>query len=104
MSHVPKPKIGQFTIEYVAGRGYFVLSPAGERVSGPYGSKGSAETNRYARQCQADAKARRGPRPCLCCGIEIQSEGPHHRMCTRCRTIGADTSAYRFISPARRAG
>jgi hypothetical protein len=25
------------------------------------------------------------PRPCLCCGIEIRSEGPHHRLCNDCR-------------------
>ncbi|MCA8880362.1 MAG: hypothetical protein KDA73_10510 [Rhodobacteraceae bacterium] len=26
-------------------------------------------------------------RPCLCCGVTIQSEGPHHRMCPSCRQL-----------------
>lgn len=104
MSHIPKPKIGQFTIEYVPGRGYFVLSPAGDRVSGPFGARNNALTNRDARQARADVKSRRGARPCLCCGAVFQSEGPHNRMCTPCRALGSDTSTYRFISPARRAG
>ena len=25
-------------------------------------------------------------RPCLCCGVTFDSEGPHHRMCGSCRT------------------
>jgi hypothetical protein len=30
-------------------------------------------------------KAAARPRPCLRCQTEIQSEGPHHRMCAPCR-------------------
>ncbi|MBW4984777.1 hypothetical protein KZZ07_19740 [Mameliella sp. CS4] len=34
-------------------------------------------------------EARRRLRPCLCCGSPFLSEGPHNRMCDRCRR-GAD--------------
>lgn len=37
---------------------------------------------------RAIKKARRRQRPCICCGVSIMSEGPHHRMCRNCR-IGA---------------
>lgn len=30
-------------------------------------------------------RLKRGPRPCLCCGREMISDGPHHRMCDTCR-------------------
>lgn len=30
-------------------------------------------------------------RPCLCCGVTIDSEGPHHRMCGSCRTQSQPT-------------
>ena len=102
--HVPKPKSGRFTIQYLSGQGYFVVSPSDVRVSGPYHSKENALTNRDARQRQADAKARRGPRPCLCCGAVFESEGAHNRMCGPCRLRGDDTTSFSFINPRRRTG
>lgn len=39
----------------------------------------------------AKPKPRRGRtrRPCMCCGAPFDSEGPHNRMCGRCRTCSA---------------
>lgn len=46
----------------------------------------------------AGAKLRRRtcPRACLCCGATFQSEGPHNRLCERCRR----QSASPFDTPA----
>lgn len=41
-------------------------------------------------------KRKTRPRECLCCGATFQSEGPHHRMCERCRK----QSASPFDTPA----
>lgn len=41
-------------------------------------------------------RAKTRPRACLCCGATFQSEGPHHRMCKRCRK----KSASPFDTPA----
>lgn len=34
---------------------------------------------------QADQAARTKIRPCLCCKSSFASEGPHNRLCDRCR-------------------
>jgi hypothetical protein len=39
-----------------------------------------AGSDRKPRSAQMPRK-----RPCLCCGAEMKSEGPHHRMCPICR-------------------
>lgn len=36
---------------------------------------------------EAEAQIRAAMKPCLCCGKHILSQGPHHRMCGRCRSI-----------------
>ena len=33
-----------------------------------------------------DVAARKKQRPCLCCGNTFMSDGPHHRLCGKCRT------------------
>lgn len=45
-------------------------------------------------QAEADRKARRGPRPCLCCGRRFFSEGRHNRMCALCRGRADPLAAY----------
>ena len=46
-----------------------------------------AEAEEWLRKHLAAQPASKGPRkrPCLCCGREFTSEGPHNRMCTSCR-------------------
>ncbi len=44
-----------------------------------------------ARKAMQAERAKEKPRevrrrPCMCCGVTIESEGPHHRMCGTCRT------------------
>lgn len=39
---------------------------------------------RIDRPGRADGKT---TRPCLCCKKPFLSDGPHHRMCARCRTL-----------------
>lgn len=45
---------------------------------------------RRAEIIQATPKSSK--RPCLCCGREFDSAGPHNRLCGRCRRI--ETSPY----------
>ena len=33
-----------------------------------------------------DAKTQKVTRPCLCCRTEFKSDGPHNRLCGKCRT------------------
>lgn len=76
-------------------------SPTGPRVarirSGEYQVVGlpqvspvfmvRAEAQKWMRAELAKLPESRRPqqRPCLCCGATFHSEGPHHRMCNRCR-------------------
>ncbi|MFV0409776.1 MAG: hypothetical protein ACK5LJ_08825 [Paracoccus sp. (in: a-proteobacteria)] len=38
-----------------------------------------------------ERQARRKRRACLSCGTQFTSEGPHHRMCGRCRRDASET-------------
>jgi hypothetical protein len=84
--NLPKPG-PKFRIEYRAGehRGWYVLDPDGLPCAGPFNDRNKAGMSRDARQAEADARAKRGERPCLCCGRTFQSEGIHNRMCDLCR-------------------
>lgn len=99
----PKPKAGRFSVDKVPGLGYFVFSPDGKRVSGPT-NRDHALLSRDHHQRIFDQKAKRGPRKCLCCGQEFESEGAHNRMCNRCRLLGDEVPSYRYINPRRRTG
>lgn len=69
-------------------RGYIAdgVSPcaAAQRLSRP-------ESSVYRRieslglGAKADARPQRKARPCLCCSKQFLSEGPHNRLCGRCR-------------------
>ena len=71
---------------------YVVTGPGGTDAGGPFRSFADAARWRDACQREADRKAKRGPRPCMCCGETFKSEGIHHRMCGRCRSRGDDGS------------
>ena len=101
--HLPKPKSGRFTVEAVAG-GFVVVSSFGDRASQVFAHKSRARELRDRLQTAADRKAKRGERPCLCCGQSFLSEGPHNRMCSSCRLRGDDTMSFSFINPRRRTG
>ncbi len=80
----PKPS-GRHEVNYVTGRGHVVVDATGREVSGPYGDKNKALMARDRLRREADAKAKRMLRPCLCCAGEFMSEGIHNRMCDPCR-------------------
>lgn len=71
----------------------FVLDPAGERVWGP-GAVALAERKCDLLNAAQDARARRGERPCLCCGETFLSAGIHNRMCNRCRAVSDPLAGY----------
>jgi hypothetical protein len=102
--HYPKPKAGLYTVETFPGLGHYVFGPHGRRVAGPYEAKNRALAECKEMQAVADAKAKRGPRNCLCCDEQFTSEGPHNRMCGRCRLRGDDTVSYSFAVSRRRTG
>lgn len=82
--------------------GYAIIGPDGRMRAERYGNRDSAET-----RCTALEKALkdggRKKRPCITCGTEILSEGPHHRMCTPCRSNASDVP-YVFGPRRGRAG
>lgn len=104
MVHHSKPGRGKFSIEHVAGSGYYVFNPDRARVSGPYGCKSKALTARDRQQFNADMEHKRKERPCMTCQRTFVSDGPHNRMCSHCRNLGDDTLAHSFINPRRRTG
>lgn len=40
-----------------------------------------------------EKNARSRERPCICCGETFRSEGPHNRMCYRCRSSAEEAVA-----------
>lgn len=83
-----KPAQARFRVEYRSGKGYFVQDAAGARVSSYFAREDPALTARDGAQKTWDAKHKRKPRPCLCCGRVFQSEGVHNRLCASCRQRG----------------
>lgn len=45
----------------------------------------SSATECY-RSPASEVRDRLTTRPCMCCGRTFQSEGPHNRLCQKCRT------------------
>ena len=43
---------------------------------------------------RADVLVKRAERKCLCCGSVFESEGPHNRLCDRCRRLSATTTPF----------
>ena len=54
-------------------------------------SQGEAEDRRDALRKTADKKAKKGKRPCLCCGRAFDSDGIHNRLCQPCKGRGYAT-------------
>lgn len=44
-----------------------------------------AESSVYRRIDTLNARNKTTKRPCMCCGNKFASEGPHNRLCNRCR-------------------
>ncbi|MDT8856462.1 hypothetical protein RNZ50_15820 [Paracoccaceae bacterium Fryx2] len=80
-----KPGLARHQVVWVPGSGFVVVDPDGQRVGAPSDTRPQAERLRDEAQRAADAKAKRGPRACLCCGRVFESEGIHNRMCGPCR-------------------
>ena len=53
---------------------------------------GRAESSVYRRLETLAPKPERQQRECMCCRTQFMSDGPHNRLCTRCRT--KETSPY----------
>ncbi|WP_333827752.1 hypothetical protein [Pararhodobacter sp.] len=83
--NLPAPRHARYRIEYITRAGYVICAPDGAHLPGVHLNRDLAEERRDALQAEADRKARRGPRPCMCCGQTFFSEGIHNRMCTPCR-------------------
>ena len=83
--HLPKPGRGGYRTEFIPGVGHVVVSPEGRLASSPTPFRAQAEQLRDRLQIEADRKARRGPRTCMCCGATFDSEGIHNRLCGHCR-------------------
>lgn len=84
MHNLPKPVHSRYRAEYATGRGFEIIDPTG-RVIGREQNRAIALNRADALQKEADTAAKRGPRPCLCCGREFHSDGIHNRMCNPCR-------------------
>ncbi|OJY35783.1 MAG: hypothetical protein BGP11_16030 [Rhodobacterales bacterium 65-51] len=77
----------RFHVERIGGR-LRVISPEGKLVGPPFESRRAAVEAAQAMQAEADRHAKRGPRPCMCCGRNFDSEGIHNRLCAHCRNRG----------------
>lgn len=72
-----------------AFRGGWVVTLRGEQITGIYPCKSLAQTG-FDRIVAA---TRRQRRECITCGTSFNSDGPHNRMCRRCRSDGQALSA-----------
>lgn len=79
----------------------FVIEPLGKTVWGP-GTRDLAEIKCEALNAEADARRKRGKRPCLCCGETFLSEGIHYRMCNRSRSHADPLGNYAYSGQSDR--
>lgn len=92
----------QFAVDFVPG-GYAVFDRDGHRVGEALRFRGEAERKRDELQREADVKAKRRPRACLCCGSTFASEGIHNRLCPICRRRDAGDQSQRPMITKRQA-
>lgn len=104
MYHAPKPRSGQFAVNYITGEGYVVVDQDGKWHGKPSPFRPQVERMCDELQRAADKAAKRGPRPCIRCQTEFNSEGIHNRMCGRCRGVGETEQSVRPSIPARKFG
>jgi len=70
-----------------------------KRVSQRFTRHAAADARRLE-MAEADARAGRSKRrPCMTCKKPFLSEGPHHRMCGRCRAHGPAGLGAEMLSP-----
>lgn len=88
----PRPSRAKYTVCHMGKRGYVVQDPSGNPVT-----SGSAFIIQATWDCRdlqrlADQKNKVGPRPCMSCNRDFESEGVHNRLCNWCRRqdAGAD--------------
>ena len=74
---------GGYTLRRISGR--YVVFKGRNRVSGYLASKGVALDIMDSRIRREKLK----PRACMRCGDQFLSEGPHNRMCAKCRHVTA---------------
>ena len=74
-----------FYLVYTIKGGYAVHDPHGIRVSDGQPKKAAADAICAELQAAADAKSKRGVRPCMCCSKSFESDGVHNRLCLNCR-------------------
>ena len=71
--NLPKPGRGVYRSVYLPGQGYVVCDPEGMPACEATPLRARADQLRDKLQREADAKAKRGTRPCLCCGCSFNS-------------------------------
>lgn len=81
----PKPSTRPQIHYFSAKKGYAIVDAQGEPISGFSGYKDKLIARLEKMTAEIDAKAKRGPRPCMCCGSTFASEGIHNRLCHLCR-------------------
>lgn len=91
-----------FRVTFAPVLGFAVEDADGKRVSGGCRSRTEADRLRMRLQGEADAKAGRCQRPCLCCKATFTSHGSHNRLCGTCRKADAGPVALAFARPQRR--
>lgn len=83
----------KFLVQLVRGQGYVVTDEHGKYLTGPSPFHSHVdrlrETMQREAQAKANAVAKVGVRPCMCCQKAFQSEGIHNRMCNGCRGISS---------------
>jgi hypothetical protein len=92
----------KYTVLHVAGAGWIVLDPQGVKCSPPVDSRHTAQARCDALQAEADRRAKRGCRPCMCCRAVFESAGIHNRLCPSCKGPGAEASPHAMVLPRRR--
>lgn len=65
--------------------GFTIYDPDGKQVGTPLRNRAEAVAMKSKLQIEANAKARRGSRPCLCCGQTFKSDGIGNRLCLDCK-------------------
>lgn len=87
-----KPEFGKYRVEYLPGRGHYVVDPDGNRVT-DFDSQKRMRSICATKQRAADLAKKRMDRPCLRCGTSFASEGIHNRMCASCRGLASNDAA-----------
>lgn len=91
-----------YSVSFVSGA-YAIFDQDENRIGETFRFRGEAERKRDELQREADMKAKRGPRACLCCSTTFTSEGIHNRLCPRCRMRGEGEQSQRPQIERRRA-